>query len=68
MSLCNRRSMVAVLSGGDLLNARYKQEDLALKKMTCPPNYRFGCRAQLGQDSNKGGVLKLKLRPQSVTW
>ena len=60
--------MVAVLSGNDLLNARYKQEDLALKKMMCPPNYRFGCRAQLGPDAAKGGVLKIKLRPQTVTW
>lgn len=60
--------VVAVLSGAELLGPRKKQEDMALKQQLQPPNYRWACRLKIGPSPDQGGIVKIKLRPQTVTW
>ena len=33
-----------------------------------PPNYRWACRVQIAPDATQGGVVKVKLRPQTAVW
>ena len=59
-------SLIEVLSGEELLNPRLHQEDMMLKKEHRPSSYRLACRTSIGPDSSQGGVIQVKLRPQSV--
>jgi hypothetical protein len=60
--------VVQVLEGKDLLNPRKDVEDKGLKKQGAPNNYRWSCRVAIGPDASKGGIVKIKLRPQSASW
>jgi len=60
--------VVQVLEGRDLLNPRKDVENKALLKQGAPNNYRWSCRVAIGPDSERGGKVKIKLRPQSTSW
>ncbi|KAJ1427666.1 hypothetical protein B484DRAFT_397161 [Ochromonadaceae sp. CCMP2298] len=60
--------VVAVLSGGDLLNDKVLVEDKALRAQVSPPNYRWSCRVKVGPRPEEGGEVTVKLRPQTVVW
>lgn len=58
--------MVGILEGANLLNEKTLVEEKGLLKQVAPPNYRWSCRVKIGKDPEESGVLKVKLRPQSV--
>lgn len=60
--------VIQVIEGQQLLNPRKDVEDKGLKKQGAPNNYRWSCRVAIGPDANKGGIVKIKLRPQSSSW
>eukprot|EP01036_Dinobryon_divergens_P035241 gene35241-45635_t len=47
---------------------KVRVEGMALKKQAAPPNYRWACRVQIAPDATQGGVVKVKLRPQTAVW
>jgi len=58
--------MVAVTSGASLLNPRMRVEDKALRQQAFPPNFRWACRALIGEDEESEGDLTIRLRPQTL--
>jgi len=60
--------VVSILGGKDLINDRVRVEDMPLRKLGAPPNYRWACRTLVGPANNDKGVLKIKLRPQTTAW
>lgn len=60
--------VIQVLSGSNLLNARVRVEDGALRKQLAPPNYRWACKVRVAIDPTTSGTLKIKLRPQTASW
>ena len=59
---------VGISEGRDLCNTKALVEEKAMKKLGCPPNWRWACRTTLGGEEvgNKGGRIKVILRPQSL--
>ena len=59
---------VGISEGKELINDKVMVEDKAMKQQGCPPNWRWACRTIIGGEAvgNKGGKIKVVLRPQSV--
>lgn len=60
--------LISVLAGKELLNDRVRVEDKALTKQDYPPNYRWACRVGIAPSPRNGGVVKIKLRPQTSAY
>lgn len=60
--------MIAVLAGSEFLNDRVTVESKGLAKQGAQGNYRWACRTKLRAGVNKGGKVKIMLRPQTRTW
>ena len=58
--------IVAITSGANLLNARVRSEDKALKIQAAAPNWRWACRTLVAEDEDAEGEVKLRLRPQTL--
>ena len=59
---------VGIQEGKNLCNQKVLIEDKAMKKQGCPQNWRWACRTTVGGEDigNKGGNIKVILRPQSA--
>lgn len=60
--------VVAVLSGANLLNSRARVEDMALKKIDAPSNYRWACRTAVAPSFEHKGNVTIMLRPQTADY
>lgn len=60
--------VVAVLSGANLLNSRARVEDMALRKMDAPSNYRWACRTAIAPSYEQKGNVTIMLRPQTADY
>mmetsp|Transcript_15434 Transcript_15434/g.15558 ORF Transcript_15434/g.15558 Transcript_15434/m.15558 type:complete len:301 (+) Transcript_15434:109-1011(+) len=59
---------VEVMEGMDLLNKKVRVEDAVLIQQGMPANYRWACRAEIAGGVNRGGTVRIKLRPQTANW
>jgi hypothetical protein len=59
---------VNIISGKEFLNERTNVEEKAMLKMGAPASWRWACRTKLRPGVNKGGKVKIMLRPQTREW